>query len=520
MGLKQKAIALLQQEEKENIPQNDFQEKERLHRRQEMLLNLLELERQLVNSNSEQQFWKTLSNTITAQTGATQIAVFFQEEDRIVLKEAHGYTFDPNFRFPVQSKLIDLVKNTQNALVFKDIVNQLQGREFVWLKSLQPSLLVPLYHFEEFAGLFLLGIPLSKNGEQTHYSNEEKIYLILLGEILGYFYENVKKLLYSESQKQIWSEREHLQNIYNLYIQNLEICQSVDQGMYALKNFLSSVIQEGKYSLLYQTEEEKFTQIFSVGLQPETVGRLRFSNKEKWIQESRGYNGWSLYKGFREDKNLFTALEYEKVEFEPKDNTVIYEMHSLPLYMHGFLEGIFLVFNTTNHLKEDGLHYIQSAINNFIWFRESMLSASGNETLQSVLKKALVDPLFSVRSLYQEYESEFRVQQKSYALIALHFSNLDRLRLLLGERHTEKIEVELKNHVLPKLQEHDLFSRISPQRYLILLKYYNESDCYRFAEEIEQLFRKNYQEKERPILQIKNFSRVQNPFVPFEELFL
>lgn len=523
MGLQQKAKEILRQDElKKKV---SAQEHFFLNQRQEMLVNLLELGRALVNSRREKDFWKTLSSAITAQTGSRQIAIFFREQERIVLKSSLGFHFNPGFRFPLNSRLIMLLQEKKELLEFEQIEAHLRGREFVWLKSLQPRLIVPLYqnedNHENLAGLLLVSPPLSSQEEKS-YSHEEKVYLTLLGEILGYFYENVKRMIYVQEQTKLWQKREELQKKYNMFLEDMQVCQSMDTAIRNCRNFLASLINNGTYALLSVVRDGKtFVSVFTQGLLPETEGRMRFSESENWIQESRSYSGWSKYQDFDEDDNLLSVLEYEMIATQKKEHDdEICEMHVLPLYMLGFLKGLFLFFGSQNNLEDDSLHYIQAALQQFMWFRESLSLDYGGDSLQTIVHKSLQDPLFSLRERYNQYEKQFKADLQPYSVVTIRFSNYARLQKLGGKPLLQNITKKIQNYFSEKLNEQDFYAQIFPQQYIIVLKNYNNKKAYRFSEGLEKILRGNYREKERPLLQIKTVSRLDNDFMSFEELFL
>lgn len=514
MGLLEKARALLQLHEQEKHS-NDVK-KELLYHHQELLLNLLELQRQLVEASTEQKFWQFFLNSVRAQTGCQQSAIFYLEQDHIILRHSYGYAFDTDFRFAFDSPFIKFLQQQQGIVSLTDVVAQLGGRELVWLKALQPDLILPLYNFDKLSGILFLSKNNAVQNSSLQFSSEEKIYVQLVAEIFAYFYDNIKKIIYVEEQKKIWQQQQSLQDAYNRFIADLEICKNVQQAIEVIADFLKNNIKNGKYALLTTTKKQLFTPLLSHGLLPETTQRLQFFENQKWIEESQVYSGWSKYNKFHEDKDLQAALENEP--FLKQESHSNYQMHSLPIYHYGQLKAIFVLFKTEQVLKTEQLHHLQAALNNFMWFRFGMMFYEDNDSFEEILQQTLSNPLRTIRSAYQRFEWKFKNERRNYGIITIRFSNLERLKLLVGEKHAEKIIYDLKDLITNKQSNNDILSAISPHLYLLLLDNYSEADCYHLAVKIEELF-KSYEEKQRPILQIKSFARANTAYVSFEELF-
>ncbi|MDH5717633.1 MAG: hypothetical protein OEZ22_08330 [Spirochaetia bacterium] len=472
----------------------------------EALLNLFEIIKELGFIEDEDELWNTLLFSLTGQLGIKKSAVFLKDKDILTHRASKGFIIEDNFKLPRRSGIERILKKDISIHYAKTMISGLAGDEKTWLNSLDAEILIPILRYEDIVGFIILGRPLTGKD----FNLDDLLYVKLLGEVLGSLYESINRIVYVNRQAKLWNERElkHKNLIEFLNLLEIENDEKVIESKFL--ELLENNYAVSLYIFLAK-EKDNFIPIFHKGLKDKTIEKFNIPLTESWIIESRNQKQWYNYVDFK-DNHLLDE------RFSSEDKKIIQSMYVLPMFFNGQLDALFLLFEVKKPLDNDDLSNLQMILNTFYW---QVQSKALYNKYQSQINDLRQDPLYPLRTLFEEKEKAWTNKYIPYSALLLKIANIDRLKNTQGEKKELEYRGSVKQILEKNISTEDFLAEIFPSQYLLMLKGKKRSDTWQMSKLIQREINKIYPKEElRPILNYRIIDRPETPLPKIEDFLI
>ncbi|RME92687.1 MAG: hypothetical protein D6767_02615 [Candidatus Hydrogenedentota bacterium] len=469
----------------------------------EALLNLLELAKELATVENEEDLYDAILFGIIGQLGVKDTAIFFKENGSVQLKAFRGFR-DQFSDVPVNRSLIlKTFQKEPEVFSVEAMLKKIAGPERKWLASFGASLIVPIVNpTREVFGFLLIGKAVSE------FHPDDLLYAKICGELLGAFFESIERVLYYSEQKRIWKERQKYFIYTSEFLSSLGSRYLEKTNLEEFADLLNEGFQLKTYCYL-RLEKKEFVPILSAGLQEESIQNLRAPISAPWLWEARHKRGWYSWENFAQDPDLSDRLKNE-------DLSATSVLHLLPVYVHGNLHAVFMLFQVRQPLGSEALSMLQTAILAYAHqeVAEKILQESKSETA-----KILKDPLYPLKNIIREKENQLLEKNIPYVVLGIQITNLGKLNVILEDQALTMREsfLNLLRNDLP----HNAYSaEVFPGHFIVLVENWKKKEAWSWSKKIKKQTARHFPEEEtRPLLRIKIMARPEDKFLD-PDLFL
>ena len=468
----------------------------------ESLLNLFEVCKEIASIDSEDELWEAILFNILGQVGSREIAIFFKDNGKMDLKAVKGYIIPENFNFSKRSG-IERILNKEKAIHYsRDLVPKLVGDEQVFLKSLSSELIIPILKFEQLVGFIILAKPITSND----FHSDDLLYLKLLGELLGAFYESIQRILYLDTHRKIWAKREKDFQEF-IYFQNrIQYSEAMEDSRNLLEEYLENIFHFQMYMFL-MFDNKKFTVHLQKGFQEKTIKKFVARPGDDWIIECKNKYNWYDYNNFKENKKFMN-------KFSVEDREIIKMVKILPFHIRGNLLGLLLLFEVKEGADLDQIEQARSVLLNYFWYTQiEMLSGEHKKNLE----KTAQDPLHILDEIIQKQEEELSANNTPFNVVTLYISNSDQIINLEGQQNYNRMKNEIKLIIKKGIRKTEYFAEIIPNRLLFVSQGISKKDVWSLEKNLRKKITKKFS-KLKPILQSSIYSRPEDNIRPPEKL--
>ena len=461
----------------------------------EALLNLIEFSKEMGFIESEEDLWKTVMITLLGQLGCKELAVFFKMDQHFILKLNKEFKIDEKSFIHEESKLMITMAQNGNIRYTKDILESLPIKEKEWLEILNPVLLVPIFYTADLIGIIFIGNSISFED----YNLEDLIYLKNFGDILGSYYNPIKRIAQFTKQNIIWEDRDKKYLGFDNYFKLMEQTDSIEN----INNHFIQVLKNdyGIIKCIFLVREnKKFTPQIFIGLHENTIHKFTCPINESWILEINQVqdNGWIEYIDFKANGKFIKNFALE-------DISLIENVFINPIRFKGSLDGVFLLFDVAKNLLEDDMRYLHLMIKSYFW---GLISHKSNLMQEAELARVMEDPLYALRSLIEDREKDLINKNIPYSLLSIKISNGKSLRKIWGDNIFDQIKNDLKLVIQSYISDSDYVSEIFPSLFFIVLKGSDDKSSENIIENVKNYIQvKTKDENKKPLLKTKNISR-------------
>jgi len=435
-----------------------------LQNRIESMLNLIELCKEMGTIDSEEELWESIILNILGQIGAKEAAIFIKEHQRLTLKAVKGFIIPEEFLLSRRSG-IERVLKKDNALHYaKDLLSQIYGDENLLLSSLSAEIVIPVLRYQDIVGFVILG----KSVSGSDYITDDLLYLKLLGELLGSFYESIQRIAYIDNQKKNWNEREKHYRSYLAFQNNLQNSIDPDMAEKLLSNYLNNIFPNHNY-IFFIKENEEFQLIIQKGFQGKSIAGFKsLKPYYSWINELSTANTWTEVHKLKNMEEFTSSISME-------DQSIINKIHLLPLFFHGNLRGIFMLFKIDNIIDIESLRHAEMALINYFWLWLTEKYIDRDET---GMEKSQTDPLYMLRKKLTEKEKLCETQNEPFSVYMIWISNSQRIISLYNEKKYAKIKKEIKKIIQKNLESIHLISEINNDYFITIINKQSKADLW------------------------------------------
>ncbi|HRP70879.1 MAG TPA: GAF domain-containing protein, partial [Turneriella sp.] len=159
----------------------DFPENMGHKSRLDAVLNLVEIYKEFGQVRSAKDLWEIVAYSLMAQLGTKYVAIFMEDEMRMELKHALGFTLASDYSFAANSTLAQALAREKKVLYTDDFIASFSEREEKFITQLNARYAVPVFRYEELRGVILVNPPQGRNT----FDSDDLFYLKLCGELLG-----------------------------------------------------------------------------------------------------------------------------------------------------------------------------------------------------------------------------------------------------------------------------------------------------------------------------------------------
>lgn len=468
----------------------------------EALMSLLELSKELASVTDEDDLWSDILFGIIGQLGVKQVALFFLEQGKPVLKASRGFEISEELDLPNRSGIARALEKTPEIFYPNEMLKKIGGPEKKWLSSLPLGLVVPIVHAGNVRGFILVGKALA--GEEFH--PDDLLYLKICGELVAAFHQSIQRVLFYSQQKRIWSERESRFVFLSEFLKQTANYESIQEAEKDLSEMLTDGFGVQVFALL-RREEDSFAPLISSGLKHESVERLKAPITAPWLWEARHRKDWYSWKEFRKDPDLSARLKNE-------DLSIAQSLTILPLYFRSELAGVFLLFELESPLGSEALMMLRTALASL--FHMSLANQFLDKS-NSSYAKALKDPLYPIKKLIREKEAELEKDPKGYSLLSIQISNQGRLNKLLGAEEGRGVRTKMRALIGEELSSTSYLSEFFPGHFLAIENGWDRSMAWTWSKKLSKKIKKNFpDENTRPIIRTKILARPEDPFMDLD----
>ena len=460
----------------------------------EALLNLIELAKELSGIMDENELWDTIIITLIGQLGSKEAAIFLQDKQGLILKANQGFIVEKPFTVSIEISLLQELIHDNGLIYIENLVPKLNPVEKMWFRSLNADILVPIIRFEEIIGFIIIGKPIAF----LDYNLEDLTYLKALGELLGSYYESINKIIKISEQIKTWEKRKIYYNGFKKYLDSIEKATTME----ALDRYFLEILQNDhdidKFIFLIK-EHKKFYPSIHRGLEKKTIEKFHLSTKDPLIIEVKNHENWYEYTAFLDNSKFIK-------KFSAGDLSLLKRIFIFPLCLENELEGIFFIFEIRKNLEREDLQYLNLILRNYYW---AFLASKKNRSLET---KTLEDPLYALRELVSDHETDLKSKQIPFLLILLSIENAKSLRNLKGEKGFEKQKMYFKSTLISMISEKDNCMEIFPNQFFLTIQGKTPKDAEHLLRRLEENMSVKYRsEAARPLWDKKILSRPDDP---------
>ena len=455
----------------------------------EALFNLLELSKEMHSCQNDEDLWSVIIFTLMGQLGIREVAIFLKREGYFVLVANKGFIIKNDFKISFDGSLLKSLSEGTGIIYMNRILSKLKSIEKIWFNSLNADLVIPISNYEDTVGFIILGKPAGS----LDYNLEDLMYLKILGELLGSYYEAILQLLEISEKNILWKEREASYSGIKRYLELMERATEFEQIDEAFWEIIQYNYEVKKFIFLLR-DGKNFLPNLHQDLDSTTIQKFKISQYESWVIEMKNYSGWYEYKDFREDSK-FTK------KFSTADLALLDHVFVFPVYFADKVDAIFLLFDIEKRMTIENLRYLDIIINSYYW------AFIAYKTKASKIKN-IEDPLIDLRSLLHDQELELQAKETPYSVLYISIENSGRLIGLKGESFFENQKSYLKNFLISTISEKDNCMEIFPAKFLMIVRGKTKKDCKYTLERLKEVIALKYKSEElRPLLRAKILSR-------------
>ncbi|MFO1470561.1 MAG: hypothetical protein U1F27_05920 [Turneriella sp.] len=472
----------------------DFPESMGHKSRLDSILNLIEIYKEFGSVRSAGDLWQVIAYSIMAQLGTKFIAIFMEDDTRMELRHALGFTMASDHSFAANSKLCATLRTEKKSLYIDDILSLLSEREQKFLSAIGARYASPVFRYEELRGVIFINPP---TGQNT-LSADDLFYLKICGELLGAMEAQLKLVAGAEDRNQQLQRAQTYQGYAAEFCRRLGRLDNDDPLKEALE---AEMVQHfPDTAILVLTREDFFLrQHFALGFPREQVAHLEMTLVDPVIEK------------IKQGQGVLSAADFESSEaftFMAKYRQVY--AHKV-LHRQEFLACIFIADSDADRVSAlSGMLDVYVLQNHISKLRDHATSA---------LKHA-DNPVMAIRNFIGACEDDLKKSEEPYAVIVTTIMNYTRLANLHGDAFAAEVRDFTRRTLREIMEAQDFSTEAFHGHFISVLRQKEAGDAWRLSRMLQKQAGKSYPDEElRPIYQHKIYARPHIQTIPFELLF-
>lgn len=462
--------------------------------RLDSILNLIEIYKEFGSVRSAAELWQVFLYSLMAQLGTKNIAIFMEDDGRMCLMRANGFTLAKDYSFSGKSRLCRELGETRRILYTDDLIASLSENEAKILSASGARYAVPVFRYEELRGVILINPPTG----QSRFSDDDLFYLKICGELLGAM-EAQLRLIAGAQEK---NEQLKRAQKYRDYARDFASALGNLDNHEPLKAVLENAMQQHfpETALLLMLREDFFLRAhFATGYPRESVENLEIPLVDSLLEKIRQGERFFTTSDFDSSENFSFLGRYRQIWAHPV------------LHRREFLAVAFIADEDEERLDAMRIiitHYVlQNHISRFRDHATSSLSHADN-------------PVMAIRNFITACEERLKSAHEPYAVIVTDIVNYHRLQNLHGDSHAIAVRDFTRRTLREIMESQDFSTEVFHGHFVSVLRQKEAGDAWRLSRILQKQAAKLYPDEDlRPLFQHKIYARPHLQAIPFEMLF-
>lgn len=462
--------------------------------RLDSMLNLIEIYKEFGQVRSAADLWQVIAYSLMAQLGTKYIALFMEDDTRMELKYALGFTLASDHSFAATNKLCETLAREKKPVLIDDFMSALSERETKFLSSVGARYAAPVFRYEELRGIILINPPQGT----SLLSADDLFYLKICGELLGAMEAQLKLVSGAEEKNRKLGHAQLFQDYAAEFVAALGRLDNHE----SLKDVLEAELTKHfpETAILLMTREDFFLRRhFAAGFPVELVAHLEVNLVDSVVEKIK--NGQSVF---------------APADFESSEGFAFLARYG-QIFAHKVLhrQEILAVVFIADREKEK-----VSALNSMIdhYVMQNHVSRLRDHAT-SALKHA-DNPVVAIRNFIAACEDSLGKSDEPYAVIVTSMMNYQRLHNLHGDSFAAEIRDFTRKTLREIMEAQDFSTEAFHGHFVSVLRQKEAGDAWRLSRMLQKQAGKTYADEDRrPIYQHKIYARPHIQTIPFELLF-
>lgn len=462
--------------------------------RLDSILNLIEIYKEFGSVRSAADLWQVIAYSLMAQLGAKNIAIFMEDDDRMHLMHALGFTLASDYSFSGKNRLCRELGETRRIVFTDDILGSLPENEAKLLSASGARYAAPVFRYEELRGVILINPPAGR----AKFSDDDLFYLKICGELLGAMEAQLRLVAGAEQRN------EHLQRAqkYRGYARDFSVALGQLDNHEPLKDALENEMLQhfAESPLLLMLREDFFLRAhFATGYPRDSVQHLEVPLVEPLVEK------------IKQGQRTFTTTDFDSSEsftFLGRYRQVW--AHPI-LHRREFLGIAFIADQDAERVDALGTIVTQYVLQNHV----SKLRDHATSSLAHA-----DNPVMAIRNFIAACEEQLERAQEPFAVIVTDIANYNRLQNLHGDSHATAVRDFARRTLREIMESQDFSTEVFHGHFVSVLRQKEAGDAWRLSRIMQKQAGKFYADEDlRPLFQHRIYARPHIQAIPFELLF-
>lgn len=494
-GLQQKAAAASQRHATEDTHTSLSAAAPMGHKTQlDAVLNLIEIYKEFGSVRSAADLWQVVAYSLMAQLGTKFIAIFMEDDGRMQLKHALGYTLPEDFSFSATGKLGKILGTSKKPELISDLQGSLSDSEARFLDSCGARYATPVLRYEELRGVILVNPGVG----ETAIKSDDLFYLKVCGELLGAMESQLLMIAGAEEKRVGFGKSQKFQEYATEFVTRLGRADNDEPLKDVLEAELSQHYPET--SLLLMAREDFFlrTQVAS-GFARENTANLEVALIDPVVEKIK-QGQTSLSTGDFEGSEAFAFLaRYRQIHAHKV-------MHRQEFLAIAFISETEAERVAALRIMLD--HYVmQSHVAKLRDHATGSLNHADN-------------PVMAIKNFIAACEEHLQRADEPFAIIVTDVVNFARLHNLHGDSHAAAVRDFTRRTLREIMEAQDFSTEVFHGHFVSVLRQKEAGDAWRLSRMLQKQAARLYPDEDlRPLYQHKIYARPHIQSIPFELLF-
>lgn len=458
------------------------------------MLNLIEIYKEFGSVRSAADLWQVIAYSLMAQLGTKYVAIFMEDDSRMQLMHALGFTLASDYSFSATNRVCRELRETRKIVFVDDIAASLPENEARFLSSAGVRYAAPVFRYEELRGVIFINPPAG----HAAFSADDLFYLKICGELLGAMEAQLRLVAGAEQKHENLSKAQKYGDYVHAFVAALGQKDNNEPLKEALENEMAQHF--GETSLLLLTREDFFLrQHYATGFPREAVAHLEVQLVDPVIEKIK--QGETVFAvSDLEDSEVFAFLaRYRQVR-----------AHKV-MHRREFLAVAFIADQ-----DNDRVEALQTLIDHYVMqnhvskLRDSATSSLGHAD----------NPVVAIKNFIAACEEHLQRSEEPFAVIVTDIVNFSRLHNLHGDALAAEVRDFTRRSLREMTEAQDFSTEVFHGHFVSVLRQKEAGDAWRLSRMLQKQAGKAYPDEDlRPVFQHKIYARPHIQAIPFELLF-
>lgn len=462
--------------------------------RLDSILNLIEIYKEFGSVRSAADLWQVIAYSLMAQLGTKSIAIFMEDDQRMHLMHALGFTLATDYSFSAKNRLCRELGETRRIVFTDDILGSLPENEAKLLSSSGARYAAPVFRYEELRGVILINPPAGK----AKFSEDDLFYLKICGELLGAMEAQLRLVAGAEQKNEKLQRAQKYRDYASEFVSALGKLDNHEPLRAALENEMLQHFSESP--LLLMLREDFFLRAhFTTGYPRDSVQNLEVPLAHPLIEK------------IKQGQRTFTATDFDSSE----EFTFLGRYRQVwahpVLHRREFLGLAFVADQDAERVDALGTIVTQYVLQNHV----SKLRDHATSSLAHA-----DNPVMAIRNFIAACEENLERAQEPFAVIVTDIANYSRLHNLHGDSHATGVRDFTRRTLREIMESQDFSTEVFHGHFVSVLRQKEAGDAWRLSRILQKQAGKSYPDEDlRPVFQHRIYARPHIQAIPFELLF-